>query len=88
MGLKVEQPTSLDELLNLASTTRAQNLSKKLQGTGAATKAIQFKLNSTMRAEVDKALIAFGAEPTARGLAKRELALMRVVRAAMEQLKD
>jgi len=86
---KSEQPPSLDELLELASATRAHDLATLLKGRkGAATKAVQFNLNANMRAELDKALLAHGAKRTRVGLTKRESALIRVVRAAMNKAQE
>lgn len=86
---KSEQPASLNELLELASATKAHDLVTLLQGRkGAATKAVQFNLNANMRAELDKALLAYGAKRTRGGLTKRESALIRVIRAAMDKPQE
>jgi len=82
---KSHPPSGLNELLEIASANKALALRRLLQGKNdAGTKAVQFELNAKARANLDKALLAFGAKPAGRGLIKRDAALLRIIRAAME----
>lgn len=86
---KSEKPTNLNELLELASATKAHDLATLMQGRkGAATKAVQFNLSANMRAELDKALLAYGAKRARGGLIRRETALIRVIRTAMDKRQE
>lgn len=84
-----DPPPSLNELLEVASVTKAHDLRSVLNGRKApVTKAVQFNLNANARAELDKALLAYGAKPTRAGLTKRESALIRIIRAATDKLQQ
>lgn len=78
-----EHSANVNELLELASTTKAHDLGALLRGRkGAATKAVQFNLKAKARAELADALVAYGAKAKRRGLTQREAALIRIIRAA------
>jgi hypothetical protein len=82
-------PPALNEILQLASATKAHNLRGVLRGRKAgATTAVQFNLNDNARAALDKALLAYGAKRTPRGLSRREEALTRIIRAATDRLEQ
>ncbi len=72
--------------LNMATKTKAHSLAEVLRGEDAvATRAVMFHLGSDDRVELNYALVAFGAETTHRGLARKEAALVILVKAAMNQ---
>lgn len=75
---------SLRKLLELARATKAHLLAKALRGGEVLDRrAVQFRLEMAERAELNEALLAFGAEPRRRGLALKEQALLRMVRKAV-----
>lgn len=84
------ESTSAEELaayLELAETSQARALAKKLAGATVVRKSgVQFDLSMAARAELNEALLAFGAERTHRGYVKKEAALIKIVRAAIAQI--
>lgn len=81
-------PEELAAYLRLAEDTQARMLAKKLAGGRVVRKSgVQFDLNMGARAELHEALLAFGAERTHRGYVKKETALIKIVRAAMANIR-
>lgn len=77
---------NISDQLALACDTKAHDLPAVLRRRKVpATRAVQFHLTSSAQAEVNMALLAFGAKRGRRGLEKKERALLRMVRAAMAE---
>ena len=71
------------ELLDLASKHNARDLPAALRGGKVVPRrVVHFYLNVGERAELNEALIEYGAKRARRGLSSKEAALIRLVRAA------
>ena len=71
----------------MARKTKAHSLAKVLRGEEPApTRAVMFHLDTDARSELNLALVAFGAKLTHRGLAGKDGALIKMVKAAMVPL--
>jgi len=73
--------------LKTALATRAHALAGVLLGEDVgSSRAVSFRLDDSARAELNLALVAFGAKKARRGLSGKQGALIKIVRAAMLQL--
>ena len=80
------EPKELESYLQLSKAHQARALAKALSGQRVLwSRAVQFNLGMASVAELNEALLAFGADGTQQGRGKKESALIRIVRAAMEQ---
>ena len=75
----------MESWLSLARQHTVSSLPKALRGRRVVEKrAVVFRLSIGGRAELNEALLAFGAKATQRGLVDKEKALIRILRTAME----
>ncbi len=82
-GTDEPSPFSVAELLNLASDHKARDLPTAIDGKKVIQRrAVQFYLSMGVRAELNEALIKFGAEQEGKRLKGKEAALLRLMRAA------
>lgn len=81
-----EAGTTVEDALALASVTKARDLPTILLGKKVVpTRGVVFHLSLGARAELNEALLAFGAKyrKKGKGLVKRETALIHIIRRAM-----
>lgn len=72
--------------IDMALHTTAHALPAALKGRrNAKSRAVVFRLNMGARAELNEALLAFGAKQNGRQYAGKERALVKIVRAAMRE---
>ena len=88
--LKLSGPCEAEELdifLALARKNRARNLAKVLTGqTTQVTRIVSFELSPTDRADLNEALVAYGAKVTPRGLTGKAAALAKMAKVAISAL--
>ena len=83
---KQVSPNEIAEWIALAKQATVRALPGALRGDGPnPTRGVVFHLTKKERVELKDALLAFGAKPARRGLAGKEQALTKIIRAALVQ---